>query len=241
VQAIPNEVALPSFPIWSDEFGATYPYVDKVPSDCSLRELREHLNGTAPLELADKEGLLRLFPTYARTEGPLPVWKQQFIRQNRDWYGVIYDHIPEAWLQDLRASFPPSLRKLEWNCQGEERNLWSFVLQFRPSGLRAKRFEAVPALVAMTTTQIPILGPMGRFITRVEGLRLQGLDDDHALPSSREAAFRALGNAVHVEVAVAVAGRLIAEIADHPSNFIYERSPLAARLQQQLPIASVYG
>jgi DNA (cytosine-5)-methyltransferase 1 len=54
----------------------------------------------------------------------------------------------------------------------------------------------------MTTTQIPILGPERRFLTRVEGLRLQKFPDTHRLPASRAAAFAALGNAVHVEVVV---------------------------------------
>jgi DNA (cytosine-5)-methyltransferase 1 len=56
----------------------------------------------------------------------------------------------------------------------------------------------------MTTTQVPILGPKRRFITRIEGLRLQGFPDDHQLPNARDEAFRALGNAVHVEVVKAV-------------------------------------
>ena len=66
-----------------------------------------------------------------------------------------------------------------------------------------------PALVAMTTTQIPILGPKRRFITRLEGLRLQGFPDTHRLPERKAAAFAALGNAVHVEVAKAVAAATI--------------------------------
>jgi DNA (cytosine-5)-methyltransferase 1 len=56
----------------------------------------------------------------------------------------------------------------------------------------------------MTTTQVPILGPKRRFITRIEGLRLQGFPDDHQLPNARDEAFQALGNAVHVEVVKAV-------------------------------------
>src|SRR5262249_25982661 len=111
-------------------------------------------------------------------------------------------------LDDL-ASLPPSHRKLEWNCNGEVRDLWQCVLQFRPSGLRAKRYTSSPALVAMNTTQIPILGPERRFITRVEGLRLQGFPDAHRLPRTREMAFAALGNAVHTGVACAVASRLL--------------------------------
>ena len=97
----------------------------------------------------------------------------------------------------------------KWNCQGERRDLWQCVLQFRPSGLRAKRYVACPALVAMTTTQIPVLGPERRFLTRIEGLRLQGFPDRHLLPKTRAHVFRALGNAVHVAVATAVAEGLL--------------------------------
>jgi DNA (cytosine-5)-methyltransferase 1 len=56
----------------------------------------------------------------------------------------------------------------------------------------------------MTTTQVPILGPKRRFITRVEGLRLQGFPDNYKLPASRARAFQALGNAVHVGVVHAI-------------------------------------
>ena len=111
----------------------------------------------------------------------------------------------------LKASsdFPPSMRKLEWNCKGEERELWQHVLQFRPSGLRVKRYSASPSLVAMTSTQIPILGPERRFLTRVEGLRLQNFPDNHKLPKSPTKAFKALGNAVHVGVALAIAKKVL--------------------------------
>jgi DNA (cytosine-5)-methyltransferase 1 len=71
--------------------------------------------------------------------------------------------------------------------------------------------QSIPALVSLTTTQIPIIGPLRRYITRVEGLRLQGFPDMHRIPSDRDAAFRALGNAVHVDVALAIASRLLGQ------------------------------
>ena len=73
-----------------------------------------------------------------------------------------------------------------------------------------KRYSSIPALVAMTTSQIPILGPKRRFLTRVEGLRLQGFPDTHHLPESRTAAFKALGNGVHVGIVTSVAAKLLA-------------------------------
>jgi DNA (cytosine-5)-methyltransferase 1 len=156
-----------------------------------------------------KQDVLGLLPSYAQTrERHFPAWKVRFIRQNREWFAEVKHYFPRAWVSKL-AAFPPSLRKLEWNCKGEDRDLWRHVLQFRPSGLRAKRYSSSPALVAMTTTQIPILGPKRRFLTRVEGLRLQNFPDSHHLPESRGAAFAALGNAVHVGVVQAIAQLLI--------------------------------
>ena len=206
---IPEEVELPSFPIWGDEFGARYPYEHRTPFAAPTAELRRAANGSRRPSRASRDQLLLDLPAYARSEEPVfPKWKVRFIQQNRAFYRVVARLLPPTWLEELKA-FPPSLRKLEWNCKGEDRDLWEHVLQFRPSGLRAKRYSSSPALVAMTTTQVPILGPERRFLTRVEGLRLQGFPDSHRLPESRAAAFAALGNAVHVGVANQVASALI--------------------------------
>jgi DNA (cytosine-5)-methyltransferase 1 len=61
--------------------------------------------------------------------------------------------IPNGWEQELKE-FPPSLRKLEWNCKGETRDLWDHILQFRSSGLRVKRYQDSPSLVAMFRVQL---------------------------------------------------------------------------------------
>lgn len=206
---IPDHMELPSFPIWGDEILATYPFERRTPHACTAKELRPYVPRFGLPRGAKKRHLLAQLPSYACTrERRFPRWKVDFIRQNREWFSEVLTYIPLSWISTL-AEFPPSLRKLEWNCQGEERDLWRYVLQFRPSGLRVKRYTSCPALVAMTTTQIPILGPKRRFITRTEGLLLQGFPDDHELPNSREAAFNVLGNAVHVEVVKAIASRLL--------------------------------
>lgn len=206
---LPERVQLPSFPIWGDEVVASYPYKEKAPYAHTARELRRYLRHWQAGRNGKKAELLALLPSYARVrERRFPKWKVDFIDQNRAWFTQIVHYISPSWVCKL-LQFPPSQRKLEWNCQGEERDLWRYVLQFRPSGLRVKRYTSCPALVAMTTTQVPILGPKRRFITRVEGLRLQGLPDNHQLPESREKAFQALGNGVHVGVVKAIARRLI--------------------------------
>lgn len=204
-----DDVALPSFPIWGDEILATYPFAKKAPYALTAKELYKYVRQYRPPRGARKSELLALLPSYARSgQRKFPKWKIDYIRDNRDWFEEISPYISQRWIQKL-LTFPPSLHKLEWNCKGEDHDLWRHVLQFRPSGLRVKRFSSCPALVAMTTTQIPILGPKRRFITRIEGLRLQGFPDSHKLPKGRVPSFRALGNAVHVGVVREIARRLI--------------------------------
>jgi len=199
---VPADMSLPSFPIWSDEFGAIYPFEDSAPltldPDVLAAALRVRANGDSG---EWREKLRMHLPSYARQDsGSFPDWKRRFIRQNRTFYEEVGGALPKGWLSTLRRQFPPSLRKLEWNCSGELRDLWSCVLQFRPSGIRAKRYTSIPALVAMTTTQIPILGPERRYLSRREALALLGFPRGLRLPSSHSKAFRALGNSVHVDV-----------------------------------------
>jgi len=206
---VPDDIELPSFPIWGDEILATYPFTKKAPYAFTAKDLREFVRQYRPPRKAKKFQLLKLLPSYARIEEhKFPKWKVDFIQNNRDWFEEISPYLSQRWIQKL-IQFPPSLRKLEWNCKDEDRDLWKHVLQFRPSGLRVKRYTSCPALVAMTSTQIPILGPKHRFITQIEGLRLQGFPDSHKLPQKRYAAFQALGNAVHVLVVREIARRLI--------------------------------
>jgi DNA (cytosine-5)-methyltransferase 1 len=209
LKRLPEEVDLPSFPIWGDELGARYPYETITPAHTSTRELQRLLRTNGHPLLETRAVLIEKLPRYAQSEDRVfPDWKIGFIRQNREWFRSIEKHLSKRWIAELRT-MPPSLRKLEWNCKGEERDLWAHVLQFRPSGLRAKRYSSVPALVAMTVTQIPILGPKRRFLSRIEGCRLQGLPDTHRLPEAHSKAFGALGNAVHAGVVRAIAQRLL--------------------------------
>jgi DNA (cytosine-5)-methyltransferase 1 len=215
-KALASGQEFPSFPLWSDEFGSRYAYDGLTPFKARKELLLRWTKGLGGRAEMTRRELINLLPSYARDEvGRFPHWKARFIQQNRAWYRSHMSSFPPQWLAVTRR-FPASLRKIEWNCLGEDRDLWGHVLQFRPSGLRVKRMHSIPALVALTTTQIPIIGPLRRFITRAEALRFQGFPDGHQLPTDRDAAFRALGNAVHVDVARSIAARLLGhQISTH--------------------------
>ncbi len=205
LQMVPSSLELPSFPLWLDELGASYPSSGRGPHAWSTDSLRRFTRSrSATLSRAD---LIERLPPYVRRVDVFPGWKTRFIEQNRIWWRSVRPFLSSAWIERMQ-DFPHSLRKFEWNVKHGERNIWKHVLQFRPSGLRVKRYDSVPALVSMTTTQIPILGPQRRFISRREGLRLLGLPDSLQLPETHASAFRALGNAVHVDVVRHIASRL---------------------------------
>lgn len=169
-----------------------------------------------PLSSTRSRRWIESWPSYAASRGDWPDWKVRFIAQNREWALKLWAALDPKWLRGwLDELFDviavPSLQKLEWNCKGEELNIWNHILQFRPSGLRVKRLAHVPALVAMTTTQIPIVprlnteesltgaavGTKGRHLLPSEALQLQGFPPHWRLPKSRERAFTCFGNAVH--------------------------------------------
>lgn len=210
LERAPKKVELPSFPIWAMEFGATYPFT-KFDSlrDVPLRTLRQYRGSFGQtLDRRFYRDIEPRVPSYARGEsGVFPRWKQIFIRQNRDFYRQNRKWI-DPWIGQLN-DFPSSLQKFEWNCKGEIRDLWRYVIQFRASGVRVKRPTTAPSLVAMTTTQVPIIGWERRYMTPLECSRLQSMDRLRHLPESETKVCKALGNAVNAKVVERIAQALI--------------------------------
>ena len=210
IERAPKGEQLPSFPIWTMEFGATYPYtkydsLHRIPVR-TLSNYRGCFGQTLKRPL--RRHIIERLPSYARAEsGAFPRWKQLFIRQNRQFYEHNKRWI-KPWLPKIRE-FPPSLQKFEWNCKGEPRDIWRYVIQFRASGVRVKRPTTAPSLVAMTTTQVPIIGWQRRYMTPRECSRLQSMDELKHLPAAQTKVVQALGNAVNAEVVRRIAKTLL--------------------------------
>lgn len=131
-----------------------------------------------------------------------------WIDKNRSWYN---DHLAilHPWLITSRADphWKGAVRKLEWQAgiirpnDGMNTVLWSV----RGSGIRIKRPDYIPTLVAMNQT--PVYGPERRYLTPRELLRLQSFPDTFQFDES--SIHKQVGNAVNVEMARRCASLLL--------------------------------
>lgn len=209
LDALPQNEKLPSFPIWAMEFGATYPYSDNTPHVLGFDNIAPYRGALGrPLKGLTTDEIKAAMPAYALDEVKnFPAWKQRFIRQNREFYER-HKAVIDPWLPRIK-DFAPSFQKLEWNWKGGPRDLWQAIIQFRASGIRAKRPTAAPSLVALTTSQVPVIPWERRYMSMRECARLQSMGELSNLPGNQAAAHKALGNAVNVDVITAVAKALL--------------------------------
>ncbi|MBP7966885.1 DNA (cytosine-5-)-methyltransferase [Candidatus Woesebacteria bacterium] len=228
IDCIPEAVPLPSFPIWAMEYNCTYPFETGTPYTYSQKELEKYKGAFGvSLKGLSKEAQLACLPTYANHEVKnFPQWKIDFILKNRMFFQAYKKEL--SLVMEKIAKLPHSWQKLEWNCQGEERNINKYILQFRASGIRVKRTAFSPSLVASTATQTPIIAWESRYMSVHEAAKLQSMDNI-TMPESITGAFRALGNAVNARLVYLVAKNLLPPMPQNKSsNFIKETNNLIA-------------
>ena len=129
----------------------------------------------------------------------MPKWKSDFVAKNNLLYQENNEFI-DGWLErhNNLSGFTPTERKMEWQCGDTIESAWQGIIQMHPSGIRIKRADCFPALVAMVQT--PIIGKLRRRMTVREAARLQSFPDQFIPNSDNHQAYKQFGNAVNVEV-----------------------------------------
>jgi DNA (cytosine-5)-methyltransferase 1 len=143
-----------------------------------------------------------LWPKYFDYIGndDIPAWKMKIIKKNQEWYSSnkeIYD----SWYsknKDLFDSLKESSKKFEWNARNEISDIWEGIIQFRPSGVRVKKSDFIPTLVAINQT--PILGVEKRYILPEEISRIYGFKRLKFGDQPQKESYKQLGNTVSVDV-----------------------------------------
>ena len=220
IETFPEENKLPGFPIWSHEWGATYPFETYTPQGSSIEELIS-CRGVHGKKIigSNKEDIIKNFiPRYAQKDlEKFPKWKVVYIRKNRDFYRENKDFIDFFVSKNPQIKdFEFSYQKFEWSCQGADRTFDDKIIQFRPSGLRVKLNNWSPALTTIRTQNIYI-PKLKRKLSLLEGFKLQSMEIDH-LPDIHDGkyipngGYKALGNAVNVKVVRLIAEKLFQNV-----------------------------
>jgi len=127
-----------------------------------------------------------------------PKWKQDYVIKNRKLYLDNKEFI-DKWLKEYKVrDFKLRDRKFEWQAGEKYESIWDTSIQLRQSGIRCKKTDYFPALVAMVQT--PIVGRYKRRITPREASRLQSFPDSFILNDKEHLAYKQLGNSVNVKI-----------------------------------------
>ena len=129
-----------------------------------------------------------------------PDWKKEYITKNKpliekykgefdEWYKKYKDILLKREIYG----------KLEWQTGAIKNNdsIFNHFIQLRQSGIRVKKSEYFPTLVAIS--QIPIYGKEKRYITPRECARLQSFPESFRLPKDDKKSYKQMGNSVNVD------------------------------------------
>ena len=131
----------------------------------------------------------------------LPEWKKDYITKNKPLYEKYQDSWDE-WYEKNNTILQKKeiYAKLEWQVGKKKKDdsIWNYFIQLRQSGIRVKKCDYFPTLVAIVQT--PIYAKEKRYITPRECARLQSFPDDFIIHENDHIAYKQFGNAVNVNV-----------------------------------------
>lgn len=146
-------------------------------------------------------------------DSSIPEWKKNFINKNKELYEDNKNFIDD-WLikHNNLDELVKTHRKFEWQAGNEINSLWEGIIQFRPSGIRVKRPDVFPSLVAMV--QIPIIGTLKRRLSPRECARLQSFPDDFQISAIDQEAYKQFGNSLNVKIVEIIYTKLLRYMED---------------------------
>lgn len=141
------------------------------------------------------------FKSYTEEEfNGLAAWRKDYMIKNRrilekykDFIGPWYTKHKE--LLSKREIYG----KLEWQVGKVKENdsIFNYFMQIRQSGIRVRKENYFPTLVAIS--QIPIYGREKRYITPRECARLQSFPDTYTIAPNDKVSYKQFGNSVNVK------------------------------------------
>jgi DNA (cytosine-5)-methyltransferase 1 len=128
-------------------------------------------------------------------------WKNKYIEKNNELYNENKTFI-DKWYSKYEEvlSKRAIYKKLEWQVGAVKADdkIDNYFIQLRQSGIRVKKIDYFPTLVAIV--QVPIYGKERRYLTPKECARLQSIPDDFIWEQPDKYTYKQLGNGVNTSV-----------------------------------------
>jgi DNA (cytosine-5)-methyltransferase 1 len=141
------------------------------------------------------------FKQYSQIEfDAFPDWKRDYITKNKPLIQKYYSQFIDWYNKNTAILQKKEIYgKLEWQTGliKEHDSIFNHFIQIRQSGIRVKKGNYFPTLVAIS--QIPIYGKEKRYITPRECARLQSFPETFKLPKEDKKSYKQLGNSVNVD------------------------------------------
>lgn len=146
----------------------------------------------------------------------IPSWKKEYIKKNKPLYEK-YKKYWDKWYENNKEIIQKReiYGKLEWQVGKKKENdsIWNYFIQLRQSGIRVKKTNYFPTLVAIVQT--PIYAKEKRYITPRECARLQSFPEDFIIHKNDNIAYKQLGNAVNVDVVSYIIDLIFSEYSEY--------------------------